>query len=75
VVSAVVFVVARLTGDPVRLMLPVEASSEEVARVRLQGAVDERTVVAGGPPVRESQVHRHGDDLETAPRRPHHHRP
>src|ERR1700704_3895892 len=36
VVSVVVFVVARLTGDPVRLLLPVEASSEEVARMRGQ---------------------------------------
>lgn len=40
VVSLVVFVVARLSGDPVRLMLPVEASNEEVARVRQQLGFD-----------------------------------
>ena len=41
VVSVVVFVVARLTGDPVRLLLPVEASSEEVARMRQQLGLDQ----------------------------------
>jgi peptide/nickel transport system permease protein len=41
VVSAVVFAVARLTGDPVRLMLPVEASNEEVARVRHELGLDQ----------------------------------
>ncbi len=40
VVSLVVFVVARLSGDPVRLMLPVEASNEEVTRVRQQLGFD-----------------------------------
>jgi len=40
VVSLVVFVVARLSGDPVRLMLPVEASNEEVIRVRQQLGFD-----------------------------------
>jgi peptide/nickel transport system permease protein len=34
VVSVVVFTVTRLSGDPVRLMLPIEASNEEVARFR-----------------------------------------
>ena len=41
VVSAVVFVVARLTGDPVRLLLPIEASNEEVARVRHDLGLDQ----------------------------------
>ena len=33
-VSVVVFVVTRLLGDPVRLMLPLEASAQEVAEMR-----------------------------------------
>ena len=41
VVSAVVFVVAHLTGDPVRLLLPIEASNEEVARVRHDLGLDQ----------------------------------
>ena len=41
VVSVVVFVVAHLTGDPVRLLLPVEASTQEVDRVRQQLGLDE----------------------------------
>jgi len=41
VVSCVVFVVARLTGDPVRLMLPIEASNDEVARVRHELGLDQ----------------------------------
>src|SRR5258708_27490507 len=41
VVSVVVFVVARLTGDPVRLMLPIEASNDEVARVRHDLGLDQ----------------------------------
>jgi ABC-type dipeptide/oligopeptide/nickel transport system permease component len=41
VVSVVVFVVARLTGDPVRLMLPIEASTQEVERVRQQLGFDQ----------------------------------
>ncbi len=41
VVSAVVFVVVRLTGDPVRLLLPIEASNEEVAQVRHELGLDQ----------------------------------
>ena len=34
IVSVVVFTVTRLTGDPVRLMLPIEATSQDVAEFR-----------------------------------------
>jgi peptide/nickel transport system permease protein len=40
VVSVVVFIVTRLSGDPVRLMLPIEASNEEVARFRERLGLD-----------------------------------
>ncbi len=40
-VSVVVFIVTHMLGDPVRLMLPLEASAQEVAQMRHQLGFDQ----------------------------------
>ena len=44
-VSVVVFIVTHMLGDPVRLMLPLEASAEEVAQMRHQLGFDQPVYV------------------------------
>lgn len=40
VLSLVIFVLARMTGDPVRLLLPPEASEQDVAKLRANLGLD-----------------------------------
>jgi peptide/nickel transport system permease protein len=48
VVLTVAFVLARLTGDPVRLMLPQEATQEQVEEVRADLGLDQPMLVQYG---------------------------
>src|SRR2546429_1427413 len=40
VVSVVVFVLARLTGDPLEIMMPAEATQEDIAMMRAYLGLD-----------------------------------
>ena len=83
VVSMVVFVLARLTGDPLEIMMPAEATKEDIAMMRAYLGLDRpwpiqywwfiSRAVQGDWGIRLREVHDLSLDHAPAPgaRRPH----
>lgn len=62
-VSVVVFIVTHMLGDPVRLMLPLEASAQEVAEMRHHLGFDQPLYVQFGSFASKAIVGDFGDSL------------
>ncbi len=62
-VSVVVFIVTHMLGDPVRLMLPLEASAQEVAEMRHHLGFDQPLYVQFGAFASKAIVGDFGDSL------------